>query len=241
VKRHVLCLLLGSLFSLPLASQIPATPLVNQPIDANRLIALHGTVHPLAQARFDRGAVNESTPAEQLLLLLNRPPEREAAFQQTLEDLHTPGSPSYHRWLTPQEIGDRFGPAGADMDAVVGWLSASGFSVSRVSKARRFVEFSGTVGQVNAAFHTEIHEYMVNGVLHHANATEVRIPQALAGIVAALSPLHDFRLMSQIQTAGKGHYDAAARKFVPEFNLPSSWSPRISTLSTISLPSITRT
>lgn len=188
MKRNTLCLLLGSLLALPAAAQIPATPLVTRPIDDSNLVVLHGTVHPLAQAANDRGAVNESTPAERLLLLLNRPPEREAAFQQALKDMHTPGSPSYHHWLTPQEIGDRFGPAGADTDAIVGWLSASGFSVSRVSKAKRFVEFSGTVGQVNSAFHTQIHEYMANGAPHHANATEVRIPQALAGIVAALSP-----------------------------------------------------
>jgi hypothetical protein len=36
---------------------------------------------------------------------------------------------------------------------------------------RRFVEFSGSVGPVNAAFHTQIHEYMVDGVLHHANVS----------------------------------------------------------------------
>jgi hypothetical protein len=182
-------------------------------------------VHPLAQPRYDHGIVNESTPAERLLLVLNRPPEREAAFQQLLKDQHTPGSPSYHQWLTPQEIGSRFGPGDADMDAVTGWLSASGFTVSRVSRARRFVEFSGTVGQVNSAFHTQIHEYLINGELHHANATAVRIPEALAGIIAGLSPLHDFRPTPQFQTAGKGHYDASAHQFVPEFNLPSSSSP----------------
>jgi len=182
-------------------------------------------VHPLAQPRYDRGIVNESTPAERLVLVLNRPPEREAAFQQLLKELHTPGSSGYHHWLTPEEIGSRFGPAEADMDAVTGWLSASGFRVSRVSKARRFVEFSGTVGQVNAAFHTQIREYLVNGEVHHANATHLRIPEALRGIVAGLSPLHDFRPAPEFQTDGKGHYDAGARRFVPEFNLPSNWSP----------------
>jgi hypothetical protein len=198
---------------------------VTQPIDATKLISLHGTVHPLAQARNDRGSVSESTPAERLLLLLNRPPEREAALQQALKDLHSPGSPSYHHWLTPQEIGEQYGPSDEDMEAVVGWLSSSGFTVSQVSKAKRFIEFSGTVGQVNNAFYTQIHEYMVNGVLHHANATEVRIPQALAGIVAALSPLNDFWPKPQLQSAGRGHYYAAARRFAPDFNLPSQWSP----------------
>jgi subtilase family serine protease len=225
VKLKLFAFLLGILCSLSVAAQTPATPLVTQPVDESKLVPFRGTVHQLAQARYDRGAVNPSTPAERLLLVLNRPPEREAAFQQLLIDLHTPGSPSYHHWLTPDQIGAQFGPAGSDMDAVTGWLRGSGFNVSRVSRAQRFIEFSGTVGQVNSAFHTEIHEYMVNGALHHANSTAVQIPQALAGIVKGLSPLHDFRPAPLLEQGGRGHYDAASRQFVPEFNLPSNWTP----------------
>jgi subtilase family serine protease len=224
VKSKVLCLLFGSI-ALPVVAQVPANPLVTEPIDASRLVAIHGTVHPLAQARYDRGPVNESTPAARLLLVLNRPPEREAAFQQLLKNLHTPGSSSYHHWLTPEQIGSQFGPADSDIEAVAGWLSSSGFTVSRVSQARRFVEFSGTVGQVNSAFHTEIREYMVDGVAHHANATELSIPSALASIVATVSPLDDFRPTPQYHSAGQAHYDGAARNFQPDYNLPPSWTP----------------
>jgi len=225
VHKRVLFLFLMSLLSLPIAAQVVPRPLVTQAIDETRLIPLEGTVNPLARARYDRGAVIESTPAERLLLILKRPPDREAAFQQLLRDMHTHGSPSYHHWLTVAEIGNRFGPAETDIDAVVTWLSGFGLRVNSVSKAKRFVEFSGNVGQVNAAFHTQIHQYLVSGVVHHANATEVRIPQALAGIVAGLSPLHDFRPTPQLHEGGKGHYDAAARQFVPEFNLPANWTP----------------
>jgi len=198
---------------------------VTEPVDTTRLVTLHGSVHPLAQPRYDVGMVNESTPAQRLLLVLNRPPDREAAFQQLLRDLHAPGSSSYHHWLASEEVGTRFGPADADLDAVTGWLTSSGFAVNRVSKGRRFIEFSGTVGQVNAAFHTQIRDYLVNGEVHHANATEIQIPEALAQIVAGLSPLHDFRPAPQLQVAGKGSYDASARRFIPEFNLPSSSQP----------------
>jgi subtilase family serine protease len=225
VDKRVLFLLLAAFVSLPAVAQLEPQVLVTQPISQNRLITLRGTVSPLAQARYDRGIVNESTPAQRLLLVLNRPPEREAAFQQYLKDLHTPGSPNYHHWLTPDQIGSRFGPGDADIDAVVNWLSGSGFRINRLSRARRFVEFSGNVGQINAAFHTEIHQYMVDGVLHHANATAIRIPQALSGIVAGLSPLSDSWPTPQFEEAGKGHYDASAHQFVPDFNLPSNWSP----------------
>lgn len=225
MNQRALLFIFGIIVSLPVIAQTPATRLVTQPIDTTKLVPLHGSVHPLAQARYDHGMVNESAPAERLLMLLNRPPEREASFQQFLKGLYMPGSSSYHHWLTPKEIGIRFGPDDSDIDTVRTWLSNSGFQVNRVSEANRFVEFSGTIGQINAAFHTQIHEYMVGGTLHHANATELRIPQALAGIVARLSPLHDFRPAPQLQVAGKGKYDAGAHQFLPQYNLPSSFNP----------------
>jgi hypothetical protein len=190
---------------------------VTQAVDETQLTPLHGSVHPLAQKRYDRGPVNESAAAERILLLLNRPPDREAAFQQYLREEHTVGSPLYHHWLTPEAIGAQFGLADGDVQAVTGWLSGNGLTVSRVSKAKRFVEFSGTVGQVNAAFHTQVHQYLVDGVVHHANATELKIPQALAPAIAGVSPVNDFRATSQIQVQGTASWNAAQRKMQAGF------------------------
>lgn len=205
--------------------QSQPSPLVTRAVDDTELAPLQGTVHPLALARYDRGPVNASTPAERLLLVLNRPPDRDAAFRQFVKDAHTHGSASWHKWLTPEQIGAQFGPADSDVNAVRMWLGSSGFSVGRVSKSKHFIEFSGTVGQVNAAFHTEIHAYMVNGALHHANATPLKIPAALAGIVAGVSSLSDFRPTSQLESSGTAEYDGASHKILPDLTGPASWSP----------------
>lgn len=225
VQRQSLLIVLWSVLTLPTFAQIPAAQLVTQSINQSHLTTLHGSMHPLARAGKDLGPVDESAPAERLLIILNRPPEREAAFQQALKDMHTPGSPNYHHWLTPEQIGERFGAADTDIAAVSNWLNSTGLRVSHVSKSMRFVEFSGTVGQANAAFHTQIHEYMVNGNVHHANATEIKIPQALAGLVAGVSGLDDFRPKPLISVTGQAHYDAAARKIIPDYNLPSGSKP----------------
>lgn len=207
--------------SIPGQTQSAAPRLVTEAVDAAQRVPLAGSVQPLAQAGNDRGPMNESTPAERLLLVLNRPREREAAFQQFLKDAHMPGTASWHKWLTPDQIGERFGPADADVEAVTQWLEAEGFRVARVSKAKRLVEFSGTVGQVNAAFGTRIDEYMVNGELHHANATGLTIPKALAAIIGAVAPLDDFsRPAPQVVVKGKGEYSGLDRRFEPEFTGP---------------------
>jgi hypothetical protein len=76
--------------SIPCQSQSAPPPLVTDAVDAMQRAPLAGRVQDPAQAINDRGPTNESTPAERLLLVLKRPQEREAAFQQFLKDAHTP-------------------------------------------------------------------------------------------------------------------------------------------------------
>jgi subtilase family serine protease len=52
----------------------------------------------------------------------------------------------------------QFGPADADVEAVTGWLTAQGFTDTKVGPGRTAVEFSGNVAQVRNAFHTQMHQ-----------------------------------------------------------------------------------
>src|SRR5439155_2453468 len=61
-----------------------------------------------------------------------------------------------------------------------------------IAKSRRTIEFSGAAGQVESAFHTELHYYDFEGERHVANATGIAIPEALADLVDGPVALHDF-------------------------------------------------
>ena len=52
-----------------------------------------------------------------------------------------------------------------------------------MARSRTWIEFSGTAQQVENALDTEIHQYLENGELHYANATDPSIPAALSDIV----------------------------------------------------------
>lgn len=165
---------------------------ITQAIDETQLTRLTGNTHPLARPEFDSGAAAPSMMMHRMLLVLTRAPEQDAALQQFLMDLHDTSSPNYHRWLTPQQFGQQFGPADADIQTVTSWLESHGFQVAKVSNGRTVIEFSGTVSQVQETFHTDIHRYVVNGASHWANTKDPEIPQALAQVVAGVSTLHNF-------------------------------------------------
>ena len=162
-------------------------PRIAGAIDDSSLITLRGNTHPLARPEFDQGQAPISMPANRLALVLARSTQQEANLQTYLQSVQDANSPNYRKFLSPDQFGQRFGVGDSDIQAIQGWLASQGFTVSKVAKGRMAIEFSGTVGQVQSAFHTSIHSYLVNGEQHWANATDPQIPAALSPVVAGIA------------------------------------------------------
>jgi hypothetical protein len=197
-------------------------------VDEDVLVKLRGSRHPLARGQYDAGRVAPETRMERIQMVLQPDPAQQQALETLLAAQQDPESPYYHQWLTPDEFGRRFGVSENDLRALVEWLEAKGFVVEPVAVGRRVLVFSGTVSQVEVAFHTEIHMYRVNGELHRANATDPEIPGAFAAVVGGVVSLHDFgaKPLHVIAAAGLGpdfttgsaHYLAPA-DFATIYNL----------------------
>jgi hypothetical protein len=168
-------------------------PRIITPVASSRAVELPGHVHPWAQPRFDRGPVPDDAPMGRMLLVLKRSPQQQQALARFLAEQAQPSSPNFHKWLTPDQFGRRFGVADADIETVTSYLSSQGFTVSGVAPGRMAVEFTGTAGQVKSAFGAEIHTYRANGQTFHANAANPRIPAALLPVVAGVASLNNYR------------------------------------------------
>ena len=171
---------------------------ITRPINEGRLSRLPGNTHPLARGEFDRGLAPPDLPMQRMLLVLTRGGQEETALQNLLDQQQDRTSSLYHHWLTPEEFGQQFGAAEQDVQTVTAWLQSHGFQIARVSNGRSIIEFSGTAAQVEGAFHTEIHKYVVNGKIHWANASDPEIPSALASVVAGVATLHNFSKRPQL-------------------------------------------
>jgi hypothetical protein len=175
---------------------------ITQAVDNTNLTMLHGNVHRLARPEFDRGAIPDAQPANRMVLLLQRSPEQEAALRQLLDEQQSKDSKNYHAWLTPEQFGKQFAPADEDVQAVTSWLQGQGFQIGHVAAGGMFIEFTGTVGQVRSAFHTDIHRFVVNGEEHFANVSDPQIPATLTPVVAGIVSLHNFPRKSHAHNAG---------------------------------------
>ena len=177
--------------SLQLTAQSRA-PQITHKIDESRTHRLAGNTRPEAIAANDKGRVEDNFAMEHMLLQLKRSPQQDQALDQFIDALHDPQSPQFRKWISAEEFGRQFGAAQEDIDTVRAWLESKGFTVNTVYSNSMLIDFSGTAGQVQKAFGTEIHHLEVGGVRHVANVSDPQIPEALAPAVAGIVSLHDF-------------------------------------------------
>ena len=133
-------------------------------------------------------SVDLSAPLH-LYVFLQRDAAVQASFDQFVADQQNPGSPLYHQWLTPQQVGTLFGPTQADVAAVTSWLSAQGLTVASVSPSRVVIEVTGTTASVANAFHVNFAYYDRAGISRLSADAEPTIPAALSTVILTVSGL----------------------------------------------------
>jgi len=205
-----------------LAQSEPAAVIPNritQAINPDMRVTLQHNVAPLAQARYDQGAAPGSMATGRIMLVLKRSDMQEQTLKQYLGDLQNPNSPNYRKWLTPAQMGAQYGISDADLTTVTAWLQSQGFTVDKVPQARNVIIFSGNVAQIQQAFNTSIHKYLVNGETHFANSTDPQIPAALAPVIAGVAQLNDFRPKRGAQLKSKAHFDTDVNRIKPDLTL----------------------
>jgi kumamolisin len=87
------------------------------------------------------------------------PVRDEAGLKSLLRDVYDPTSFAYHRFLTPAEFTERFGPTQADYDKVVQYLKANGLEVVGGSRDGMEVQVKGPVSSVEKAFRVTMLNY----------------------------------------------------------------------------------
>jgi len=132
------------------------------------LFTIPGQAQPqLLSTRHVRDAVDNGQaqfvgqlPATQTLRFDMVLPLRDrAGLENFIQEVQDPASPSYHQFLTPQEFTARFGPSQEDWDALVAFAKASGFEIISGTRDARDLRLTGTVANIEKAFHVTMGTY----------------------------------------------------------------------------------
>jgi subtilase family serine protease len=190
--------------------------------------------HPQwAAAANDAGALAADQLLDHLTLVLSRSPQKEAAFDQFLAAQQDPTSPEYHHWLTPTEVGERFGLSASEIATLTTWLESQDLHVNWVSPSRIFISFGGRAAEISRAFQTELHSYKVNGGERFSVSSAPLIPRSLAPSIKAIHglytiedrPAHHFTVEQSDapqMTLSSGKHFITPEDFATIYDLPSS-------------------
>ncbi|HZT67149.1 MAG TPA: protease pro-enzyme activation domain-containing protein [Acidimicrobiales bacterium] len=126
----------------------------------------------------DAGALAASTP---LTVEVQLAPA--AGLDRFVDEVSTPGSPSYHQFLSPTQFARRFGAPAATVDRVRAQLAAAGLRPGPLAANRLSLTATGPAGAVERAFSTPIRADRLGGRLAYANTGPARLP---AGVEAVL-------------------------------------------------------
>src|SRR5437667_3811072 len=218
----------------PGSTQISSRDRILRSVDSADTATVRGTAHPLAQSRFDQGRSDPSQQLNGVSLVFRLSPTQQADLNRLLREQQDPSSPNYHQWITPEQYAARFGMTINDLAKVTSWLQSQGLTVDGISRSRTEVSFSGTVGQIEYALKTELHNYSIEGEQHFANALDVALPAAFASEVLAVRGLNNFqpksrlrRVSPQFTSSITGNHFLAPGDFATIYDLNSLYSAGI--------------
>jgi pseudomonalisin len=146
-----------------------------------------------------------SEPMRIVVGLRMKNPDRAAAV---VRNLYTPGTTSFHSWMTPEQFTAEFNPTQSQAEQVAAYLRQQGLTHVEIEPNHLIVSATGSPSQVESAFHTSIRTTTSNGHPVYANVTPALVPAKFKGLVLAVLGLNNIYRMHT-------HFVKTQRAFVP--------------------------
>jgi len=95
----------------------------------------------------------------ELHLAIGLPLHDEPGLNDLLTQLYDPSSTNFHRFLTPEEFTQRFGPTEAEYEAVKDFAKTNGFTIRDTHRNRLLLDVGGQTADIENAFHIKLLRY----------------------------------------------------------------------------------
>jgi subtilase family serine protease len=161
--------------SKPIPTQSPQHPIANQPPGAGNS---GGTPLPS----------NEVKPLAFNLIY------NDAAMEHDISQIYQPGSPSFHHYLTTEQIVQRYTLSDSQLQQVKTWLTQQGYTIVAVDPLRSTIQVQGTVATIQNSLHIKLNAYtFLNRQFFMQQGTPV-LPPTIASLVQSIVGLNNFAL-----------------------------------------------
>ena len=153
-------------------------------------------------------ALGKISTTNELRLAIGLPLRDPAGLKSFLADVYDPTSPNYRKFLTPDELADRFGPSEADYVAIKNFARSNGFTITGEHGNRLLLDVRGKAADMERAFHFNLQRFK-----HPTETREFFAPDADPSVDAAL-PVADIQGLSDFYRPHSKMHKLAASKII---------------------------
>jgi subtilase family serine protease len=142
--------------------------------------------------------LSEVKSDEDVVVAVSLSPKDLPGLKAYAEAVNDPHSQYYHQFLTPEQIGAKFGPSDADVATTISFLKSHGVQITDVAKNKLVIMAEGTAASVTEAFQTHMaYATREDGTKFRTNTSELHMPASLINRVVSVdgidtSMLHKF-------------------------------------------------
>jgi subtilase family serine protease len=137
-------------------------------------------------------------PSQELNISVQLQMQNKAAFDRAVAALYDPASPTFHKWMTEEDLA-KYAPTKEQSDAVRKELESHGLEI--LSADENTIRARGTATNVEGAFNTQLHEFQRNGKVFRANVVNARLSGAAGDYVAGVAGLESHQAQPRLRRA----------------------------------------
>jgi subtilase family serine protease len=143
-------------------------------------------------------SVGQKAASDLLRLTVSLPYADPVGIQKFADAVSNPKSPLYRHFITPEEVGRRFGLPAYRVERVRQYLASQGMSIRLVGKNHLSILADATVAQAENAFHTSIQNFAVAptdsspAAMRFSFTTPPSVPAEMANDVLDIEGLESF-------------------------------------------------
>jgi len=138
-----------------------------------------------------------SDPSKEINITVHLQLPDKAAFDKAVDALYDPASSTYHHWMTNADL-RKYSPSATQRQIVRQELQKHGLTILSTDQIGFTIRAHGTIGNVEKAFNTELHEFEYNGRTYRANVRNARLTGVAGSYVSSVAGLerHQIRPMA---------------------------------------------
>ncbi len=151
------------------------------------LVSLTGMIPPLLASSRLQGSVDAQ---QHIALSIGLRPQNLVQLHRFVQTIVPKRSKNAHYFLTPDQYAATYSPNEDTYTDIMHFLQENGFTITHTYDHRLLVDFSGTIQQVEQAFHITLHTYTApDGHRYYANASNPVVPARFAHDIIAINGL----------------------------------------------------